>query len=101
MKVKKNASSGTLESSDVMVSIFKNEEGLSIDLESPVKKQFGSQITKVVKECCEKLNIDHALIKVVDRGALDCTIRARVETALYRACESTNYNWEVNPNGNC
>ena len=30
-----------------------------------------------------------------DKGALDCTIRARVKTAILRACDSQDYGWTV------
>ena len=36
-----------------------------------------------------------ALITAVDKGALDCTVRARVATALTRAAEWHDYTWEV------
>ena len=36
-------------------------------------------------------------IKVIasDKGALDCTIRARIKTAILRACDSQDYGWAV------
>jgi citrate lyase subunit gamma (acyl carrier protein) len=30
----------------------------------------------------------------VDKGALDCTIKARTLTAVHRAAEMENYDWE-------
>jgi len=60
---------------------------------------FGKQIKAVVLECCNRLNVENAHIQIIDKGALDCTIKARTETALFRAAESTAYTWEVN-NGN-
>ncbi len=36
-----------------------------------------------------------ALITAVDKGALDCTVRARVSTALMRAADCRDYVWEV------
>ena len=31
-------------------------------------------------------------INVIDKGALDCTIKARVECAVLRACEASDKN---------
>ena len=42
--------------------------------------------------------VENAVITAVDKGALDCTVRARVATALTRAAESHDYTWEVRQN---
>ena len=34
------------------------------------------------------LKVENAKVSLVDRGALDCTIRARVECAVYRAADA-------------
>ena len=31
----------------------------------------------------------------VDKGALDCTVRARVTAAIFRSAQSDAYEWEV------
>ena len=36
-------------------------------------------------ETLEKLDVKDIKIGIVDKGALDCTIRARVEGAVYRS----------------
>ncbi len=96
MELKRIATAGTLESSDIMVTIAPREEaGLDIQLESTVLKQFGEQICQVIGETVADLGIATATITAVDKGALDCTVRARVKTALYRACDATTYQWEV------
>lgn len=58
---------------------------LQIILESSVEYQFGGQIKKVIGETLTGLGIENAIVKAVDKGALDCTIRARVTTAAVRA----------------
>lgn len=94
MEVKKTATAGTMESSDIMVTICNNEnKGIEIQLESSVEKQFGKQITKVITQSAERLGLENAQIIAVDKGALDCVIKARVEAAIYRACEYTEYRW--------
>lgn len=61
------------------------EESLQIDLDSTVEYQFGGQIRKVIKETLENLGVKKAHVKATDKGALDCTIRARVTAAAVRA----------------
>ncbi|MBQ0120997.1 MAG: citrate lyase acyl carrier protein [Bacteroidales bacterium] len=82
----KNAVAGTLESGDIQVMIAPSEsKGLHIDLESSVAFQFGEQIKKVITETLTGLGIEDAQVKASDKGALDCTIRARVTAAAVRA----------------
>ena len=97
MKIIKNAISGTLESSDIQIMLVSNENaGIEIELKSNVEKQFGKQIRKVIKETLDKLEIDNVTLIASDKGALDCTIKARVECAVYRACGiKEEYDWEV------
>ena len=79
----KAAAAGTMESSDVYVEI-EPAQGIEIQLESVVKGQFGNAIEAVVREVLEECAVTNAKLHVVDRGALDCVIRARVETAVLR-----------------
>ena len=85
MKIVKNAVAGTLESSDAYVQVEPNETGIEIVLESVVLTQFGDDIKASVMEVLEENEVTNAKVSVNDRGAIDCTIRARVETALKRA----------------
>ena len=78
------ASAGTLESSDVYVEIAPADNGIEIDLNSVVQAQFGDDILAVVREVLAECNVDSAKLTIQDRGALDCVIRARVETAVVR-----------------
>ena len=92
MKLKKEAMAGTLESNDILITVDYGE-GISIELESSVKKQFGKQIEKVIRDTLKELDVENAKVTAVDKGALDYTIKARVEAACFRAAESTEYNW--------
>lgn len=85
MEIKKQAVAGTLESSDVLVEMSPAEGELQIDLESPVKAQFGESILKTVEEVLADEGVKSGKIKLNDHGALDCTIRARVIACLERA----------------
>ena len=83
MEIIKNASAGTMESSDAYVEI-EPAESLSIELESVVQEQFGDDIRAVVSEVLAENGVEKANVRVIDRGALECVIRARVETAVIR-----------------
>ena len=87
MKILKNASAGTMESSDVYVQIEPGSDGIQLQLESVVAQQFGDSIKEVVREVLSEMNVEHAKVRIVDRGALECVIRARVETAVLRGKE--------------
>jgi citrate lyase subunit gamma (acyl carrier protein) len=81
----KRAVAGTMESSDVFVELEPSENGIEIDLDSVVIQQYGDDIRRVVGEVLAEQGVEQAKIHLVDRGALDCVIRARVETAILRA----------------
>jgi citrate lyase subunit gamma (acyl carrier protein) len=94
MEIKNTAMAGTLESSDITIVIEPNQEKeVSIKLQSSVEKQFGDQIKKVIMDTLKELKVDSAIVNANDKGALDCVIRARVQTAALRAAEETNFNW--------
>ena len=80
----KNAVAGTLESGDILIQIAPGD-GLQVDLQSSVEAQFGRQIRTVIIDTLTGLGITDASIKATDKGALDCTIRARVTAAAVRA----------------
>lgn len=85
--VKKTAVAGTLESSDIMISIGPGSGKLEIDLSSTVDIYYHDQILRVIQETLSDLRVRSAEVKAVDHGALDCTVRARVTTAVRRAVE--------------
>lgn len=88
MNILKSAAAGTMESSDAYVEIEPGNGQLNITVESVVKKQFGDRIKEAAKNVLDEYGIADANVKVIDRGALDCVIRARVETAIVRAKEN-------------
>lgn len=93
MKLKKTAMAGTVESNDILITIEPSEEGIKIDLDSPVKKQFGKQMLQVITNTLNSLDVKGANVKAVDKGALDFVIEARVRAAVYRSAEESEYNW--------
>jgi len=84
VEILKRAFAGTMESSDAYVEIEPAEAGLQIQLESVVQAQFGEAIDGVIREVLAEFGVNNASVRVVDRGALECVIRARVETAVLR-----------------
>lgn len=93
MKVVKTAVAGTVESSDVLVTIAPQADGIQIELDSTVEKQFGAAIREAVQQTLQELDIRNAAVTLVDKGALDCVIRARVKACAYRACGCETYQW--------
>lgn len=87
MDIKRCAAAGTMESSDAYVEIEPGDAGIELRLESAVEAQFGDAIRAAVQEVLAELGVENARVHVVDRGALDCVIRARVETAILRGRE--------------
>ena len=85
MKVK-NAQAGTLESGDILIQISPAEEpGLTVNLDSTVAYQFGRQIEALIRETLQERGNENAIVDATDKGALDCTIRARATAAAVRA----------------
>ena len=94
MEIRKAAMAGTLESSDVQVTVEPGQGGIDLNIESSVIHQFGRQIRATVLETLKRLEVSDAKVTVVDKGALDCTLKARVECAVYRSNEITeNLPW--------
>lgn len=94
MEVKKAAMAGTLESSDAQITVEPGNGEIELSIESSVIHQFGKQIRQTVLETLSRLDVTDAKVTVVDKGALDCTLKARVECAVYRSNDITeNLPW--------
>ena len=86
MKITKVAKAGTLESNDILIMVMPNESGkVELELESIVMQQFGDVIEQVILQKVKEMGVEGITIKAQDKGALDYTIGARVETAIKRA----------------
>lgn len=96
MEIKKTAIAGTLESSDIQITLSKNnEDGIKIILDSPVRHLFKDEMENVIIETLNSHSINNVIVKAVDKGALNCTIIARMQSAIYRATDERKMNWEV------
>ncbi len=91
MKIEKSAMAGTLESSDAQVTV-EPAEGLELNIQSSVLNQYGRQIKATVLETLNRLDVKDAKVTIVDKGALDCTLKARVECAVFRSCDASEAN---------
>lgn len=87
MQIQGRAMAGTLESNDVMVTVSP-AQALEVQVTSIVLGQFGEELRRVALDTAAQLGVQGALIELDDRGAVECTVRARVETALTRAKEA-------------
>ena len=92
MEILKPAMAGTLESSDDQVTVEPGTDGIQLTLSSSVMNQYGRQIKATVLETLERLGVENAQVTVVDKGALDCTLKARVECAVFRSCGQSQAN---------
>lgn len=94
MEINKKAIAGSLESSDVLVSVEPYNSGIVIDIESSVFEQYGEDIRNTAENVLEALGVKEVYLSINDQGALDCTIKARIQTAILRANEQMeNIDW--------
>ena len=89
MEITRPAVAGTLESSDCQVTVEPGNGSVEFSLESAVINQYGNQIRKVALETLNNLGVNNAKVTMIDKGALDCTIKARIEAAVYRSVLQT------------
>ena len=89
MEITRPAVAGTLESSDCQVMIEEGDGKVEFSLESSVINQYGNQIRKVALETLNNLGVNNAKVTMIAKGALDCTIKARIEAAVYRSVLQT------------
>lgn len=87
MDVRRKATAGTMQSSDLMVTV-EPAGTLEITIDSTVKVQFEHLIRARIEATLERLGVTAGRFQVSDRGALDYAIAARVETAVRRASEA-------------
>jgi len=74
---------GSVESNDVLFTVQPAEK-LTIEIKSIVDDFFHDQIEKVILDTLKEHHLEKISVKCEDKGALDYTIKARLETALAR-----------------
>ena len=85
MKLANKGRAGTLESGDILIEVEPTPGETDIFLRSSVISLYGQQIRTVMLQTLDELKLQGVLITAQDKGALDCTIRARLLTAVARA----------------
>ena len=85
MSARISALAGTLESNDILITISSVDGAAnSVSLSSIVINQFGPAIRAVIDQCLASSGLSGVEVTVQDKGALECTIKARMETAIAR-----------------
>ena len=80
-----SAVAGTLESNDILITISSaGGSANSVSLTSIVINQFGPAIRAVIDQCLTSSGLSGVQVTAQDKGALECTIKARMETAIAR-----------------
>ena len=87
MQPKIAAQAGTFESSDVIVLIepLPDGEGRKIEISSSVMQQFGDSFKQIVDDMLDLYEMTDIHLIAKDKGALEPTIKARLETAIKRS----------------
>lgn len=82
----KIAHAGTLESCDALVSlqILDKKQGVVIDFKTANEALYSEHIKQLVKDKLTSLKLPDVKITIDDKGALDETIIARINTAYAR-----------------
>ena len=84
MQLLHRAAAGTLESSDCCVTV-EPAEGLSLEYTGANSVIFRERTERLAAEILEKNGVSGAKVAIQDQGAIEITIKARLETALLRA----------------
>ena len=86
-RIIRSAQAGTPDkNADCLVSIYPAEEN-SIEISSIVMTQYGQAIRASVEEELKRFDVTGARVVVADTGAIDCVLKARIETAILRSME--------------
>jgi citrate lyase subunit gamma (acyl carrier protein) len=86
MKILKRSIAGTLESCDIQIHVNPHS-GRKVTLDSPVAHLYEEHILGLIDKLLNDFNVEDVSVHAIDKGALDCTIKARVACALTRASE--------------
>jgi len=89
MKPKIAAQSGTFESSDVIFLIepLPDNSGRNLEITSTVMQQYGASFNRIVTDMLDQYEMTDIHLIAKDKGALEPTIMARLETALKRSLD--------------
>lgn len=86
MLLKHSAVAGFEEKNDALVEVIPGASGsgIVVNLKSSVMRQYGKHLQQVITQTAQEAGFTDVIINVIDKGAWDYTIKARVEGALER-----------------
>ncbi len=87
MIIERDAVAGSLESGDALVRVSPYHE-LEVNVTTSVETQYGDAVRAVIAQTLAELGVSGAVVTVVDKGALDFALRARVQTAVARSTDA-------------
>lgn len=87
--IKKEATVGFSEKNDALVTItpLNDGKGVTVELTSSVQKQYGAHIEQLIVATVKELGYTDVHVKVIDKGAWDYALKARIAAALDRGAE--------------
>jgi citrate lyase subunit gamma (acyl carrier protein) len=95
MEIVKAAIAGSLESCDALVAVEKPlAPGLVLTVEG-ADHRFEARVREAALAALAELGVLSAKVRIQERSALDCTVRARVRAACLRAAGLENAPWEA------
>ena len=65
------------------------EGGIQIEMNSKVEAYYGNSNRKLIMEMLNFFEIEHCILKIVDTGALEFVIAARIEAAIKKVVDTT------------
>ncbi len=88
MNITHDAAAGTLESGDALVRVSPHTT-LDVNVTTSVETQYGDAVRAVVAATLAELDVTTGIVTVVDKGALDCTLRARIQASVARGSDES------------
>jgi citrate lyase subunit gamma (acyl carrier protein) len=83
VRIAYDAAVGTPESGDALVRVSPGDS-LEVNVSTSVEAQYGDAVREVVARTLAESGLETGIVTVVDKGALDCTLQARVRAAVAR-----------------
>lgn len=84
--IRQEVTIGFDETNDALVTVSPSQTGssVSVELTSPVKRQYGEHIHELILATVSELGYTDLHISIQDKGAWDYALKARIATALER-----------------
>ena len=84
--IQKEATVGFEETNDALVTVspLTAGQGITVELVSSVKRQYGQHLEDLIVATVNEVGYTDVHVKVIDKGAWDYALKARIVAALYR-----------------